>query len=982
MGVAMTWTGRSLGAPGLGMVIRYLLLAWIIPSKTASVIQMPMGDYTKHDICFGKYFKAITKFGKLVLTSSFMFVYRTLDTSDGDMAVKDYCLQKLGWSNTRFKEAFNASERDVLSKNPHADDFTCDISLAFKLITTILGNIIEPLKKDLRDLKNMRNRVCHEDVDMDEAELKDRFSNLQKICRSILEGVGTLSSEDTSTLVLDIEKGLQDLLEAKLDVSDVENYVNDVENFRKEKHSKMITEGRKELMANYSKLKILNPCTWLSDNKFTSFAVDKIFTEIKLMEGVRRVMMNEILNITSLKQRFVARLIIISGVMGAGKTSFHRYILDEWCKRSPTITGLSAIDMVIAIEMRTVSSSSLVQFLREQLLSCTCRSFSESDIIPVLQDMNILFAVDGMDEANYHGRALIREIAHKFTNSYIIVTTRPEHTLELMQMAEDHIVLQIEGFDHKNQIQFVEKVFASVYSQNAEGKEAEAFLEYMSTTCKPLMSHFALPLTLALLLVLWFDDSTKMSSITTITRLHHQIFEMCQQKLVTRLESKGEGHTVSLTRKVRRWVLELGKVAWNMMEEDLLCIGERHANELMDVCEREGLDPIQTMSAFLNCEVNDTITGNRHHFSFHHTSAIEFLAASYVADISASQGSLASSFDEIVCAGYRDLVMYLAGLLKMNGTLNMKLASQLKSVLLCNMNVRASDYNIWWNLLREGEKDQSLCQIVGSIINQADIWTIHSRDSQETTEAKINLLKETGAAPAEVVINVDYTTAFSSCPELQSIVSLLAAAEKTKVKIYLEYDFHATGETEVCDCYLVPLLKGNKLVEFKGHIAREFASSLVVASNVQTLFVRVSCIQALGKLGESMRKHRRWKVKFMPSRRWTLKYVEIFLDLKKDTKLSLIPDLKYHGTLVVKLSGISDSSAIWAGEVLKRLSRQYTSVILQDSQLTFSGMEQLIGEIKGVKIKVFRVMSNHIISRNEVKYLAKKSNINIGWSST
>lgn len=978
----MACTAGSLSASGLGLAIRYLLLAWIVPSKTTSLIQMPMAAYTKNDICFGKYFKAITKFGKLVLTTSFMLVYHSLDTSDGTMSVKDYCLQKMAWSNTKFREAFNASEREILSKSPQANEFTCDISLAFKLITTILGNIIEPLKKDLRDLKNMRNRVCHEDVDMDEAELKDRLSNLKMVCRNILEGVGTLTTEDTSTLVLDIEKGLQDLLEDKLDILDVENYVQDVENFRKEKHSKMITEGRKELMATYSKLKILNPCTWLSDNKFISFAVDKIFTEVKFMEGVRRVMMNDILNITSLKQRFIARLIIISGVMGAGKTSLYRYILDEWCKRSLTITGLSAIDMVIAIEMRTVSSNSLVQFLREQLLCYTCRSFSESDIIPILQDMNILFAIDGMDEANYHGRALVREVAHKFTNSHIIVTTRPEHSLELMQMAEDHIVLQIEGFDHESQIHFVEKVFASVYSQNTQGKEAEEFLEYMSTTCKPLMSHFALPLTLALLLVLWFDDSTKMSSITTITRLHHKIFEMCQQKLVTRLEAKGEGHTVSLARKVRRWVLELGKVAWNMMEEDLLYISEKHANELMDVCEKEGLDPIQTMSAFLNCEVNDTITGNRHHFSFHHTSAIEFLAAMYMADISASWGSLGTTFDEIDCTGYRDLLMYLTGLLKMNGTLNMKLASQLKYVLLYNMNVCPSDYNIWWNLLREGENDQSLCQMVGSIVNQADIWTVNSWDSQETTEAKMNLLKQTGGAPAEVVINVNYKTAFSSCPKLQNIVSLLATAEKSKVKIYLENEFHATGETEVCDHYFVPLLKANRLVEFKGHIGRDFASKLVSATNAQSIFVRVSDIQALVKLGESMRKHRRWKVKFMPSRRWTLKYVEIFLDLKKDTEVSLIPDLKYPGTLVVKLSGISDTSAAWAGAVLKRISSQYTSVILQACQITASGMEQLIGEIKGVKVKVFRVMSDVTVSGDEVKYLAKKSNINIGWSLT
>nr|XP_045622761.1 uncharacterized protein LOC123773195 [Procambarus clarkii] len=947
-----------------------------------SITQLP-GNYTKHDLCFGKYFKAVNKFGKMILLSIFTLIYETLDTDNGTMSVKDYCILKLKWSQHDLNKQFSTSEKVILSNAPSDSNFVCDITLIFKIITKVLGNLVEPMKKEIRDLKNLRNTVCHEDLEMDEAHLRCRVDALKCLCRAILEAAGGLIEKDLTYLITEVESGLENLVDAKLEIYDIQSYIQDLELFRQEKHSKMITEGRKELMAIYSKVKVLNPCSWLSDNNFADFTVKNIFTTLKIVENGTNVLMTDILNVTLLKTRFVPRVVIIKGVMGAGKTSLYRYLLNEWCERSPVVTGLLAIDIVIGIEMRAVSCRSLVQFLREQLLKNTSRMFNESDIIPVLQEMNVLFAIDGMDEATSQGKTIVREIVNKFTDSHIIITTRPEFTLELMQMAEDHIVLQIEGFDDDSQNKFVEKVFAVKYTDTERReKETKEFLSYKLSACESLNFHLTLPLTLALLLVLWCDDSQKVTIVSTITRLYQNIYDMSQKKLVSRLESLGEGHVVSLHRKVRRWLLELGQIAWCMLREEILHLSQERANLLMDLCDKEAINPIQTMSTFLKCDIQESLTGTAYYFSFHHKYGEEFLAAMYISEQAFSSGSLSSIFEDIDSSRFQELIMYVTGLLTINGRMTSSLASEIKSILSCSMRVCVNDPILWWRLLEEAEKDPKVCQIVGSVINQAKLWVINSWDPQEMTEAKLNLLQETGAAPSEIVIHVQYTTSFGQCLQIQNILKLIGEIGKSKVKLYLDRQFHTAGDHEDANTHVVLLLKLNKLLEFKGHASELFTSQLAKATSIQSLFIRISSLEALYKFHTSTRKHRHWKRKLWPSRIWTLKYIELFLDISTDTKASNIPKLHYNQHLVVKLAGITDSSAVWAGEVLKRLHKRYNAVILQDSDLSLCGMKRFLDAADDVTIKTIRVMSNFPATQKEINVLSSKYDVKIGWGGT
>lgn len=911
-----------------------------------------------------------------------MTIYGTLKTNNGSLSLKDYCTQELNWSSTVYNRTFTATEREVLTKSPTSSEFVCDITLLFKMIMYGLGNLADPIKKQLRELKNLRNTVCHEDLNMNETELRQRMADLKDVCRIILEGTAQLTGVDVSSTIADVESGLQDLVEAKLEASDIQSYIQDLANFRQEKHSKMITEGRKELMIIYSKVKILNPCSWLSDSKFLAYTIDNVFTTLKVSESGTRIRMNEILNVTSLKQRFIPRLIIIRGVMGSGKTSLYRYLLNQWCKRSPAVSGLMVVDIVIGIEMRTISCTSLVQFLREQLLINTSRLFNESDIIPVLQEMNVLFVVDGMDEATSQGKAIVKEIVNKFKDNYIIITTRPEFTLELMQLEEGHIVLDLEGFDDESQKLYVEKVFTIKYSEKQRREdEISQFLSYKSSAGDSLSTHLSLPLTLALMLVLWCDDSLKVTSVNTTTRLYQKIYEMCQQKLSKRLESRGEGHAASLSLKVREWMLELGHIAWDMMCEEVLNLCQKRTDYLMDLCNKKGIDPIQTMSTFLNCEVKESVTGTTYQFSFHHSSGAEFLSATYISEQVATLKSLDKVVDiqDKTCSRMKEILLYVAGLLKLNDKMTSPLASQIKCMLVSCLGGQTDDPLTWSRLLMETENDASVSQIVGSIVNQAKLWVINSWDPQETIEAKLSLLEKTCAAPYEVVIHVLYTTSFSQCSELQRILKLLGHIGKSKVRLSLEEQFNSSGNKQEFDDYVVPLLKLNQLLDFKGHAGQAFTSELVNATRIQSLFIRITSLEALRHLQLSTRKHRRWKSRMRPSRKWALRYLELFLDIDTSVQASDVPSLKYYKSLIVKMAGVNDSSASWAGEVLNRLNSGYTSVILQASSLTLAGMKLFLKAADDVDIKNVRVMSDQPAAYEDVQNLSQKSGVKIGW---
>ncbi|XP_042207459.1 uncharacterized protein LOC121856182 [Homarus americanus] len=969
--------------PHLRLFVQYLVM--IMEPAVVPCVTMELDNYTNQDVCFGKYFKAVSKFGQVVLSSTFMSIYQTLDDTDkGTLPLKDYCLKKLNWSLRNLNKIFNTSERLIITKVPTDHEFVCDVSLLFKIIMEVLRNLPDTIKKDIRDLKNLRNTVCHEDLQMDEVELKRRIEELKSVCQATLKGTAALTGKDLSSIMAEVENGLQSLLKARLEHTNIISYMQDLESFRRENHSKMISRGRKELMRTYSETNILNPCSWLSDKSFEHFTVDNIFTTLKIVGNGTNVMMHDILNVESLKMRFVPRMVIVKGVMGAGKTSLYRYLLSEWCKLSTTITGLMAVDIVIGIEMRTVCCGSLIQFLREQLLKNTSRMFNKIDIIPVLQDINVLFIIDGMDEATSQGKNLVKEIVHKFTQAKIIITTRPEMILELMQMAEDHIVLQIEGFDEENQHKFLEKIFALKYPDKSRQKEeTNKFVSYMEGARKSLAFHFTLPLTLALSLILWCDDSQKVITVSTTTRLYQNIYEMCQQKLTSRLVSLGWGHAVSVSRKVRRWLLTLGHIAWCMMREEALHLSQEHTNHLIDLCETEGIDAIQTLSTFLNCEGKKRLTGPLHCFSFHHSSGQEFLAAMYISEQVTTSQSLSSIFKDIESSRFQVLILYIAGLLKINNKMTASLAGEIKNILTRCMTIHDSDPIILWRLLEEAEKDPAVCDVVAVIVSQTEFWVINSWDSPETTEAKLNLLKQTGTAPFEVMMQVLYTKSISECPHLMVILELLGNIGKSQVKLYLDRHFHSAGLQEDVDSHVVPLLKVNKLLEYKGEAGEWFTKHLERATQVQSLFIRVTSLKALIHLSGSIRKHRHWKTKIMPSRKWNLKYIELFLDISKCTKICDIPQLNYRKQLVVKMVGITDSYAEWAGEVLNKLAPRYSSVILQESPLTASvGMKRLLKAAANVNMNSLRVMSEQTPAQEEVdraKSLASKHNISIGY---
>lgn len=984
---------------GLRSLLSSIVLVMMLP-----VAALNSGGFDKDDIHFARFYKAATQTNKRALKEIFLLMFyragvRPIET--WSKSVQEFCVKVLGWSNRKMRETFNASEREKIEEPLSTADY--DISLLVKLLSKLFQEykLPGPLMRAIIDLKNVRNRVCHEQLTVDELSLRDNMEDLKQLLKNLFDEASDFFGMDLGNLKQNYLDEVDEIKSAPL-TGQATTYFESVKQFREDLVGKFITHGRRELMDFYANLKILNPFTWLSDDKFPEFLVDKIFTPLHIQE-VGRVIDIETLLITELfceNQQIplgvLPSVLILCGIAGCGKTSLCRYILHVWRTRMGNIEGLRSVDMLIFIEARNVTERSLVSYMQKTLLRETCDFFDEKDIILTLHKVNVLFVIDGMDEATMDGKALIGEIFSTLGSARMIITTRPEFTSVLTQNAAKHhcklLTLQIKGFTSQGLRSFISNMFKCYEPDKEKSHKMEVeFSSYLNNTGSAFGDHLKLPLTIALLVILWKDDTSRVSKVTSSTLLFSELFRLCIMKLISRLQASTSLHHIELEGIINDWLMILAEEAFSMLDEGKFVIEQAKQIKLTSFCRKVNIDVVQTLSAFLLCEVKESVGGINYSFSFIHKSQMEYLASLHIVrhlshDHSNVTSRLPNFLKDPILVKIRETswwntVLFTLGNLCTEKKVTEGILQNITKILLRGS--RNNSIGMLWRIIQESNCHPQVSALVCAAISLELIWKPDHESLCDPMNPMVLILQNTDFAPKGVLMRIYGSVSQGNVavkgglPELREninvfpILRLLSKRPNTHVVLRMDQHYYEWGNSETGDDLLTALLPGGKLTAFMGHLGVKGVAAFINVQYLGEMFIRLSSVEALQALAKS----------FTPAETVIMK-LTLRLDIPWEESAKSIPRLNKPNNMSVKLKNVSDENETWAAEAISRLRQTYDEVDLVTSSLTPAGgirfMRRLVEKETAVTCKV-TIRTCHRIEKEERKELLQTMKCQIEW---
>lgn len=535
-----------------------------------------------------------------------------------------------------YRKDFFTQEKQSLENNDPCD--TYNITLLFKLIQKICGlkptnhdRWKEPytLENNLRELKEHRNDLGHETLALTAEKLKDLFEHLEHLCREVLIATGLRVRLNVMRYVQTMEQDLEEILTGSIDMW--EPYREGLFQLQIKQRIILVTEGKLEIKELAKKLRVLNPFVWLLEDKFAHMDVGNIYTNISI-DHQGQVNAQELLE-CHLPSGDYPDVLIIVGAPGIGKTSLVRFLINDWALAVFSVTGINNFDLVLPIELRYVTCSTVQQLLCEEILPQACHHLESKDVIPTLKKLSILWLVDGFDEATDVTKSLIMELLKKFPISKIVITTRNDCQQELQLLVDQihlsQITCQIKGFSPGQWNIYAEKLFSvSVKNESKRQQSCSEFLQFMKEREGDMWGIFSVPLFVAMLVTLWLENSSVVTAATTATRLYHTLLDLTINRMIRRLHVTILGLTeCELRHRINRFLDLLGEILWENLQNYRYVLTDVQLRRLDELCKDLNLPFKESLSPFFLLVVKMTTTGTTVEYRPLHKTVQEFLAA-------------------------------------------------------------------------------------------------------------------------------------------------------------------------------------------------------------------------------------------------------------------------------------------------------------------------------------------------------------------
>lgn len=919
------------------------------------------------DLELAKLLKCINIVGKNVMcdVAKRMYSCDKMNTNNGSKPLRSYMYEK------SLQVTFEDSDF-LLDCNIRNRKF--DIPSACKIITDVCKDVYEELsdhcKVKIASIAEMTDQLCFEyNRNITILEIKARVRDLKVALNDIYRGVAKTLNKgvpkskriDFTNQIQKMEESLQNIMDAQ-----VRGSLRFVDEFKEKLFFKIVQSAMSEILQAYgehSKYKILNPCTKTDDSGENRFDLETVFTSPELIQTQENIEMSTILTAQSVKggKYKIPETVIIKGEAGSGKTSLCRFIVHTWTKQEEKVSGITKFQLLLLVEISRTTAGSLEEFLTTQLMKHTMKAFQTKDVIKAMEKMSVLIVIDGYDERNKTTDKLLNDIYKKFQKTRIILTSRTcalNNALSIINKHNVHsLLIDLKGFNAESRKHYIRKVFDGLQAPPKGTEEnRKRFQRYIDGRGQMLQEHLNLPLTIALLIVLWLDNPENVNNVTTITSLYQEVFKLFQKKLIERLVSQGKFRRADiLSTLLEELLVKLGEQAWNMLKEEVGPeLTQEFEGKITQECKKREIDSTEFLCAFLNCEIDADGDNKQNVYLFLHKTQTEYVAALYLADLiykgkNEVLHKISSEVED--WEQYQQLLLYLTGNLALRNTLK-GLETEVLD-LIAKGNVNCFCYSYWWNLVSESVINYEIHELpsysihytglvhpkIGEIIASEErflsrftVWEPNDSDVAAALRLIALIPVHVEILKIEIPPNIE---PFDISDFIEAIeeVGKHKVKSKTRITTELKLERHVLPRTTNCsDRFLLATQSWATVTKFSGSLEDgiNLRGMFPKLKNIHCKITNPDMLKSFENLGN------------------TVRVLRIRIGFSQDDCSPRdLRDLRFRGDLEFTFQGIKEESIQWMVDVLIKLAgiRGFERLYLEENKLSYENLESVVRQL-------------------------------------
>ena len=391
-----------------------------------------------------------------------------------------------------------------------------------------------------------------------------------------------------------------------------------------------------------------------------------------------------------------ARMVLVEGSPGIGKTTFCLKIANDWARRAiPKKHDFPVFKLMLLLKCRDMDRD-VMQAIDDQLLP---EDITEKEKKVLLDYINnekkqdkILIILDGLDELPKVAEQAVDKLLRRrvLSRCSVLATSRQEKGIEIRQRHVFDTLLQINGFTIEDASEYIRRHFRTVGRSQADLLKGKCLIQAIKGNIflHALRNN---PLNLLLLCIVFEDHEGELPS--NRTKLYQIIYRcllgrFCSKYDISSVdkddktktdneakedddEAKEDDNGFALEKQCEDRTLALGQLAWRCLLEERPSFQQKELAKLeKSITNGKGVSAAKVGVVFMEASVKKL--NPKHEYHFLHRTFQEFLAATYLVQLMKENISIFDKFQlnkSDITNKYRQVFLFAAGILGKDGAM-------------------------------------------------------------------------------------------------------------------------------------------------------------------------------------------------------------------------------------------------------------------------------------------------------------------------